>query len=231
MEQATPLNDLSVKGLAEAVSTQVRVTNRYWLALVALSLFVTSPPAATGGKVQLPLGLGMVDEASFGFVTVMMVSALVVAFCSAHAQVLRVQVFINGILDSRRPGPSEAGCPNERDYYDALREPAVTRVAPLAQIARGKHQFFSEKRKVSRGVKHATGVYYLYLKVLTILIYFGLPAVALRLAIHRYSSAADPIFGSTRFAWPFVAGAVVALLQMTWLELAGIRRTWRAITS
>jgi hypothetical protein len=101
----------------------------------------------------------------------------------------------------------------------------------LAQIARGKHQFFAEKRNVSRGVKHATGVYYLYLKVLTVLIYFGVPAVALRLAIHRYSNAADPILGSTRFAWPFVAGAVVALLQVTWLELAGIRRTWDAITS
>ena len=229
MDNTDPISGLSSKELAEAFSIHVRVVNRYWLAIVVLTLFVTSPPAAVGGKVQLPLGLGLVDESQFGFIMVMVVSAIVVAFCSAHAHLQRVQAFNLRILDSRRPG-ADAGRPNERDYYDALCEPSVTRVSPLAQIARGEHQSFAKKRRLSWRVKNGTALYYVYLKILTVPIYVGLPAIALWLSIRRYSGVPDPIFGSTRVAWPFVAGAAVALFQATWLELAWIRRAWRALT-
>ena len=221
-----------LRDLAEAASTQARVANRYWLALLVTCVFVAFPDPE-GGVVQLPFGLATVGEHEFALVGLLLATVITIAFCAAHAQVLRVTAFAHRIMDSPILGQMPGGH-DARDFFDLLRLPAVTRVAPLPQLARGRHQFFVDKARVSQRRKWSTALYYLALKLLSIVVYFGLPVVGVVVAVARYL---EPAEGVSRvaflswLAWPVVVAAALALVHLLVHECLHIIKAARAMTS
>ena len=77
-DQPTGLNPEDLKTLVEAVSTQTKVCNRAWFAMIALGLIILLP-AVEHGVVGLPFGLQEVPADDFytfalPFLTILMVS-------------------------------------------------------------------------------------------------------------------------------------------------------------
>ena len=67
-----------------------------------------------------------------------------------------------------------------RDLFDFMREPSVNRVAPLAQLMRGRrHQFYDSSTPCPRWRTFASVLSYAVLKVFSWFVYFGVPALAL----------------------------------------------------
>ena len=226
------INDIpsALKDLAAAASTQARVANRYWLVLLVIGVFAAVPKKVSNGYIELPFKLGSIEEHDYVLLGLLMLTVIIIAFCSAHAQTLRVQEFIHRMLCKNSFG-SMPGGHDGRDYFDALRHPAITRVAPRPQLARGKHQFFVDKDDVSQHRKSITLIYYLFLKLLSILIYFGLPVTALFIAVSRYATTTHCFEGYTWLVLPFVAGAVITLIQLIFYEIAHVLKASKAITS
>lgn len=220
-----------LRDLVDAASTQARVTNRVWLLLVVVSLLVVLP-RSPDQRVTLPFELGSVEASYFVFVALPMLSVLVIAFCTSHAQTIRVQLLAYRTFASKTNTSTDNL--DIRDLFDALRIPSVSRVAPLAQVLRGKHQFFPDKPNCPRWIVYTTAVYYVLLKILCIIVYLGFPAGALIIACSQYKST--PIVNpvpewSKWFVWAFVFAAIVALFQTFIAEFIHIVKALQAITS
>ena len=67
--------------------------------------------------------------------------------------------------------------PNE--MFDMFRMPSVNRVAPLAQSLRGRYQFYSGEKSCPFWLRAASTAYYVLLKLVSMVVYFGVPAFAL----------------------------------------------------
>jgi len=172
-----------IRSLAEAPSTQSKVSNRLWISLAVLSLLVLFPPTSvsTSNVRELPFGLGEVDSASFDIIICPMFSILVIAFCQAHAQTVRASLLAHRAIDQLGNSIELLGI-HPRDLFDAFRHPALTRVAPLPQLSQGPHQFEPEFSECPQWRKDVTGVYYVVLKFVATGVYFFLPAYSLIVA-------------------------------------------------
>ena len=121
-----------------------------------------------------------------------------------------------------------------QDLFDAFRTSSLDRVSPLAQIARGKYQFFSDKGSCPRSRILVTAIYYGFLKVLSLLVYVGFPILALFVACQRFTSATWPNelpYAGKYVVYVFVFGAALTLLQTLLIDLIAVARTLRVITA
>ncbi len=209
-----------VKDLAEAASKQTEVANRYWLFMAVICLFVLIPrPSSLGNNslLKLPLDLGEVEIRYYYLVLLILVSVLTISFCSAHAQVIRVQFLFDRAIDRYKLIDNNINGLHPRDLFDVLRLPALSRVAPLALIARGEKQFYTDDIVISKARKIITGIYYILLKVLSSCVYVGLPVFTLVFGMYKYnlystSLNVEPILYYA--LWTFSGGALVVLLHV-----------------
>ena len=218
-----------VKDLANACSTQVRVTNRYWLALLGVTLVVVFPRDLPDGLTKLPFDLAVVPTSIFGLLGLIMVATITIAFCTAHAQVMRALDIANTIIRRTYKVPSAMAHDDSKELFDALCEPSIARVAPLAQIARGKYQFFSGRDDCPIWLMRLTAAYHIMLKSCSILVYWGVPALAMCIATARYHVREDFAWKLNRLVWLLVIMASFALIQMFFLELRQIVRASKDI--
>jgi hypothetical protein len=137
-------------------------------------------PEASGknGEVALPFGLPPVPANWFYPVLFALLLVLTIAFAAAHAQQVRAQKLAQRYVDSVSNGPNIAGM-HPRELFDMLRLPSLNRVAPLAQSIRGPFQFYSDKANCPWYLKVVSVVYYVLLKLVSMAVYFGVPAYAL----------------------------------------------------
>jgi hypothetical protein len=205
-----------VKELATAVSTQAQVTNRFWLTLMTVAIFALLPRVAStdAQTITLPLGLGSVTSAALNPILFTTLAVLIVAFAAAHSQQVRAQKLAQDYIDTLPVGADDGV--HARELFDMLRQPSVTRVAPLAQSLRGKYQFIATKGNCPPLLWWSSLGYYLVLKVASTGIYFLLPGWALWSIGTRVREAQvlwAPIF--------WIAGVLAsfALLQVTVTEL------------
>ena len=162
-----------VKELASAVSTQAQFANRIWLALMTAALVAVLPHVPTSsGNLSLPFSLGEVDATWFNRVVFALLVVLVITFASAHAQHIRAQSLAQ---DSISASPSMSGHIHPREMFDMLRMPSFNRVAPLAQVLRGKYQYYKTNHDCPAWLRRLTVVYYALLKIASLAVYFSLP--------------------------------------------------------
>jgi hypothetical protein len=167
-----------IKDLATAVSTQAQVSNRIWLGLVTIAVISLLPQDPNTIDVPLPFGLGKVPSTWFYPVLFSLMIVLTIAFASAHAQLVRAQKLAQRFVDSFGDYAEFAGM-HPRELFDMFRLPSLNRVAPVAQSIRGKYQFYSHKAKCPTFLIAAGTVSYALLKVISMTVYFGVPAFAL----------------------------------------------------
>lgn len=214
------------KELTSAVSTQAQVSNRYWLGLMTVAVVSLLPVTPSNAGVPLPFGLHSVPTASYYLVLYVMLIVLTIAFSTGHAQQVRAQILAQSFID-RLPHGYEFGHANPRDLYDNLRLPSFNRVAPLAQLLRGKYQFYGGEAPCPRHRRIASTIYYVLLKIVSLVVYFGVPAIAL---CHTFWKT--PVTPSVyRFA--LGAGGTIALFTLGQIlytdakySIGAIRRMW-----
>lgn len=226
MNAEAPQNEhlVSVKDLAEAVSTQARIANRSWLVLMTVALVVLVP--REGSHFELPLDIGEVAAEWFFPVAFLVLSVMLIGFCVAHAQQVRAQTLAQTSVDALAKSATVETL-HPRDLFDMLRVPSISRVAPLAQILQGQYQFYPNARECPPWLRRLSAVYYFALKVVASLVYFGLPAAALAHSYHRL--ALGPPLAYAFGCVGLVAAS--ALLIVTGLEVVYVwhvgRRIWR----
>jgi len=73
-------------------------------------------------------------------------------------------------------------------------------------------------------------VYYLFLKIMSILVYFGMPSLGLLAGVSRYMES-DANGYTGWLAWPCVIAAAVSILQLVLFEVIHTAKAWNAIIS
>jgi hypothetical protein len=165
------------KELASAFSTQAQVANRMWLVLMTVSLFAVLPPVPKNGNLSLPFGLPEVNAKGFHTIVYFSLVILAIAFASAHAQQMRAQKLAIDLLPESPPIEKQI---HPREFFNMLRTPSFNRIAPLAQLLRGKYQYYKTKRDCPTWLRRSTVVYYALLKLTSLAVYFWLPFWAMR---------------------------------------------------
>ncbi len=172
----------TIKELAAAVSLQAQVSNRVWLGLLTVAVITLLPRVPKAGppnELDLPFGLGQVDASWFYVILFLMLVVLTIAFSAAHAQQVRAQKLAQSFVDSMAGRSPEVAGMHPRELFDMLRLPSVNRVAPLAQSIRGPYQFYHNAMNCPAWLRKASTIYYVLLKLVSMAVYFGLPAFAL----------------------------------------------------
>lgn len=177
-----------IKDLAEAASNQIKIGNRIWISLIVLSIFVILPRQFIPGTrmYSLPLGLPDVEYIYFYFVSILLLSVFIIAFCQAHAQSLRALKLAHRVINKIRDNKLANDTIYPRDFFDMLIIPSFSRVAPLALLMKGKYQFFPERDECPIFLCGLPTLYYIILAILSIIVYYWVPAIALAIALTRY---------------------------------------------
>jgi hypothetical protein len=211
-------NHKLIKELASAVSTQAQFANRIWLALMTVALFAVLPHVPkSNGNLSLPFNLGEVDAMWFHTVVFALLVVLVITFASAHPQHIRAHSLAQ---DSISASPSMSGHIHPREMFDMLRMPSFNRVAPLAQVLRGKYQYYKTNRDCPAWLLRLTVVYYSLLKIASLAVYFTLPFWAIWHVYTNVLSVQSAWFVSlTARVGAFLAGS--ALLVVLIVEIQG----------
>lgn len=154
--------------------------NRTWLALMTVALVGILPRLPRNdGNVSLPFNLGEVAPVWFHSVVFSILVVLTITFATAHIQQVRAQKLAHSVLDSMVSPALSQGDIHPRELFDMCRLPTFTRVAPLPQSLRGKYQFFAGSRACPPWLRLLSVVYYAMLKLVSFVVYFGLPGWAL----------------------------------------------------
>lgn len=178
-----------LKELAAAVSMQAQIANRTWLALMTVAVLGLLPRGDTSrGSISLPFGFGSIEAVWFYPVIFGLLLALIVAFSAAHAQQVRAQTLAQQQIEKLEKLEKQLRQEGEirpRDLFDIIRLPSVIRVAPLAQVLRGRYQFDVASVKCPNWLWWSSTAYYVILKTASLCVYFLLPSWALWAVFER----------------------------------------------
>lgn len=176
-----------LKTMAESFSSHAAVADRQWLVLMGVALFVL--PRVTGAldqqvaNVDLPWDLGVVPSSVFFVVSTGILAVLTLSFCSAYAQMERaysLAVEAAEATDSSRLDPYDPV-----EILEVLMVSSLFRVSPLVHLLRGKRRFFHHG-PVSRPRVVTTGIFYLLLKAIGLVVYAVFPGVTLGFLWHGF---------------------------------------------
>jgi hypothetical protein len=219
-----------IERLAKAVSTQAEVANRIWLGLVTVSivgLLPRVPIRDSPGYSDLPLGLGRAADTSFHLIVFLILVVLAIAFSAAHAQQIRAQALAQDFINTLPQHETGTLGMHPRELFDFLRSPSLNRVAPLAQLFRGRYQFYRSRASCPAWLRIASTLYYIPLKLASMIVFFGLPAFSL-----CHSFRLTHVVGNLR--WLVMIGGLLAasaLALMCFSELVYLNRTVPSIWS
>lgn len=222
--------DDELKELIKGASKQTKYANSLWVTLIVIASVVVLPTETTPGQRSLPFSLGTIPLPWFYFVATLLLAVLYLAFACAHAQIARDHILTQQVVDRRVASWNGVGT-HPRDLYDVAVTPAINRVAPLGQALRGRYQFYATSANAPRLLVRLTTGIYIYLKVLSGLVYYGLPAAALGLAAKRFLAAPPPLWPefSRVVVMLFLFGVCLALLPLVYLELSYVSRAIGAL--
>jgi hypothetical protein len=203
-----------IKDLAAATTVQTEVANRAWTTLMTVAVLAVLPRPQVA-EIALPLGLGTVPPVSFHLAMFSMLAVLIIAFSAAHAQQVRAQrLAMNALAALGNESISESKI-HPRDYFDMLRSPSLTRVAPLAQLFQGVDAFYGSSRRPPSWRRRISVPYYVALKIVSWVVYFGFPTAALWLSFVRMQPAAP-------WWWPLCIVGVVSTMPLVHVLLVDV---------
>jgi len=208
----------TIRDLAEGASNQIKVSNRIWIGLIVLSIFVILPRSHIEGTnlVPLPFGLPSLEVTHFYVVSTLLLSVFIIAFCVAHAQSMRALNLAHLVIDQigDRTVADSAMC--QRDLFDILVSPSLARVAPLTQLVSDKYKFSPESCRCTKRWRTLTTLHYVILQTISFVVYYCVPGYALGTALNHYLAAAESggLFSTKNFVSLLAVVAFLALLQM-----------------
>ena len=179
-----------LKELTEGFSTQAKLSNQYWLFLMLISIISVANLNNINKKelIELPFQLGKVNFTDFNSFVLLLISASSIAFGSAFLQAQRTRMLVQRLIDNTPNDKKYIENIHIQDIFDSLVTPTFNRVAPIAQFLQGNSQFFSDKTPKKTNRLFGTLVYIL-LKIITSIIVFIIPLIALYKNFILFSSS------------------------------------------
>jgi hypothetical protein len=161
----------AVKDLAEGFSIQSKLTNRMWLAVVAVAILILLPVDVHKNSEYrtLPFGFGEIDNQDFNIVSTFILSIISIAFCAARSQALIAYKFAHAEISKLG---TDDYVRKQRRYFDILTSPTLVRVGPLSIVL--KENF----PNVGKRVQFIFSFIYLVIKILAIAVFLGVPVFA-----------------------------------------------------
>lgn len=205
-----------VQTLAEAVSTQARIANKRWLGLMTVAVLALLPRKGQGAEKLFDLPwFGKLDASTFYWLAFAMLIVLSIGLAAAHAHTFTSQELAQSTIDKLAAQGETVHGIHPRDLYDMLRVAGLTQVFPLARLLSGSSGSRAWRRMLSAGG-------YAILKTMSLLLYFGLPAIALWQVYHRVELTGWPLY-SLRF------GGIVAAFVLAQILVFDLRSMLRNI--
>ncbi len=172
-----------IEKLVHGCSMQAGVSNRYWLALIAVSITVFTiygNPCQTD-QVTLPFNLGNVNADWFYVICTVILSGITIAYVTAHLQVTMLKDNLRAMcrqlaeLEKRHPIPAEEiDSPVAGEMITSCIAPNTNKVSTIPD------HLFSEYRK-DRNYRWPVPrvILYALLKLVSALFSYGVPIFAL----------------------------------------------------
>ena len=133
-------------------------------------------------KIEIPIIGVKVPENIFYPFTLGLISVLLIAYGSANCQWNRTRILIQNIIKFKIQKKQNYIVPKVlhiHDYFDSMLVPIINRVAPIAQILRGKYQFKLESKDCPCVLICFSMLVYLIYKLITYCIIYIFPFIAL----------------------------------------------------
>jgi hypothetical protein len=213
-----------VKDLAEAVSTQSKITNRTWLATITVSVLILfSSELASQGKIPLPFSMGNVEQKIFYPIGFSIQAVLILALAVAHALALRARKLAHLIIATLEPKCFLNTPYSIRDFFDVMQISCLPRVAPLAQWIRGPYQFSDKENQCPNSLRYISTAYYIVLKFIATTVLFLMPGSAL------YYSYKQVISIQLNGFWVFFLTAlgIISALSLMVVTIIDSEYVWR----
>ena len=223
--------DEELKLLTQVASTQATYSNRVWLTLAIISIVAIIAPQSTENKIKLPFEIGEIDVTWFYLISTMLIAVLLIAFCSAQSQMIRTQKLSIRKLKSLKENQINKYITHPRDLYDSTVQLSMLRVAPIAQIFKGKYQFYPEASKCPKWRVITSIILYIYLKVLGFIIFYFLPIMALIVVYTKYLNTQVPFYNEIlhTVALLFLLGAAISIIILLIIEVSYMIEATRSI--
>ena len=133
-------------------------------------------------KIEIPIISVKVPENIFYPFALGLISVIIIAYSSANCQWNRTRILIQTIIEFKKQKKQNYIIPKVlhiHDYFDSMMVPVINRVAPIAQILRGKYQFKPKSKDCPCVLICFSTLVYLIYKLITYCIIYIFPLIAL----------------------------------------------------
>jgi len=220
--------------MSTGLSGHIKTATRYWLGLAIISIITVLPTTIDSGvtnkqsteqkitQIELPYGLGKVNQKDYHPFAVALISILTIGFGSAHCQSIRSRKLVNQTIRKIKSSTSIPEGLDLRDLLAVINTSSIQRTAPIAQILLGKYMFFPEAINRPNWLRLISIFYQLILKIISYLVIYVFPIYALYI-----SSSGSGLFSThatywgipVYFFWLVSGVALILLVQLLILEL------------
>lgn len=237
-------NDLErisfLKTVAEAASSQAKVTNRFWLSVIVTTTIIFLPITQKGvngeSLVRLPFSLGAVPLESFYPAVFVILSVLAIGLAAAHAQQMRADWIAHYTVDelikaSNSTKNTESISFHIKDLFDILRHPSLTRLAPLPQLVMGHFHTHNLRKTYSPKTKWLRDFIFKFsyysLKLFAIIVLFIIPIFSLAITYNKISQSLNGVL----LYLLMITGltAFIALIAVTIAEIVAVIRVSKKV--
>lgn len=221
-----------IVSLSEGGSDQTRWATKLWYALATVSALSLMPVATASNTLQAPFGIGELNSVDFYSFAVVAISILGIGAGAAQCQAIRSRSLINRVLDEYGKEYPLTRNVALQDAFDAVVTSSIQRIAPLAQVLRGRCQFYPESHNCPLYLRLLSSLYYTVLKLVSVMVVHVFPAYALvQSALRsRVLCSSCYIWGIPNFViWPVLTVALIVAVQMVCMDALYFLRAMRNI--
>lgn len=208
--------------LAEGHSIQSKRANQIWLFLILFSFVTLTGEKNKNGEFAFFFGLNISNEFTFYYLSLLIISALNIAFSSSMIQAIRVRKLIQTVFENNKDQISIEI--HTLDYVDSIISPAYNRVSPIADFILGKRQFRNDNA-ISPFTYCISRLFYVLLKLITYIALFIIPGYVF---IVCYNKVGSDFTGVLKFAWPI---AILSIISSLILFIGDIVYSYNAISA
>ena len=163
--------------LAEGYSNLAKNANKFWLALIIVSITAIFPKTIDNKKILLPFLLGEVNNSDFYVICLFLICILTIVFASSLLQATSSRKLIQVEIDKLPKDDRFVSYTHVQDYVDTILFPTYYRVAPIIQFMQGKNHFF-ERGKNEKIKEVIPRLCYIVLKSFSVILIHSVPTVS-----------------------------------------------------
>jgi hypothetical protein len=159
------INSPTQKELVESFSRHSKLTNKYMIAILVISLIVAmninpdnNVPLEFFGELKIELKY-------YYIISLSIISCLILLFSSTQLMALRIRRYYNQLWPEEK----------DKDYIDLTCEPTIFRVGPVSRMIFNKDIFYFNKNGINKNQFKVQQIVYFVLKMLIYIVTYIFP--------------------------------------------------------